>query len=92
MAFVNSVGFIAITAILCATICSGKNLYDDIDANGPDGKQNYVRILFRENVVKTVIKWREKWTTFDTHWNQQTVNIYKYAFYKHPMEFMCKLF
>lgn len=39
MVFVNSVGFIAIAVILCATICSGKSVYDDIDTNGPEGKQ-----------------------------------------------------
>lgn len=39
MVFVNSVGFVAITVILCATMCNGKNLYDDIDTNGGlDGK------------------------------------------------------
>lgn len=38
MVFVNSVGFVAITVILCATICNGKNLYEDIETSGPDGK------------------------------------------------------
>lgn len=38
MVFVNSVGFVAITVILFATICNGKNLYEDIETSGPDGK------------------------------------------------------
>lgn len=38
MVFVNSLGFVAITVILCAAICNGKNLYEDIETSGPDGK------------------------------------------------------
>lgn len=41
MVLVNSVGFVAIAIILCANLCSGKNVYDDIDANGPEGESTH---------------------------------------------------
>lgn len=41
----NSVGFVAILVILCATICTGKNMYDDIDVHGSEGKSIEITII-----------------------------------------------
>lgn len=41
----NSVGFVAISVILCATICTGKNMYDDIDVHGSEGKSINILLL-----------------------------------------------
>ncbi|XP_055323480.1 RYamide neuropeptides-like isoform X2 [Sitodiplosis mosellana] len=46
MVFVNSVGFVAITVILCTTMCNGKNMYDDIDTSGPEGLVEVKRPAF----------------------------------------------
>lgn len=43
--FINSVGFVAISMILCAAICTGKNMYDDIDVHGSEGKPIDLSIL-----------------------------------------------
>lgn len=38
MVFINSVGIVTLAVILCATMCNGKNIYDDIDTSGSEGK------------------------------------------------------
>lgn len=81
MVFVNSVGFIAITAILCTTICNGKSLYDDIDTNGPEGKAEILQFNFdmfsllhspSHISFSTILIWHE-WVTiwwFMEYWVQ----------------------
>lgn len=40
MVFVNSIAIAIFASLLCATLCNGKAMYDDMD-NGASGKLNY---------------------------------------------------
>lgn len=52
MALTNSIGFIAITVILCAAMCNGKNLYDDTELSGPEGKWFKCLVLGKRNTLR----------------------------------------
>lgn len=71
MVFINSIGFIAITIILCATICNGKNVYDDIDTHGSDGKpiSITIKVIFKKKHT------RGTYTHIHTH--QQTTTCHR---------------